>query len=131
MDIFERTEDDFTAAEKEIYTDRAAARLTEKLKTLDGVMRFLDLQEYHQKQDLRSVQIIPFVFGEDLDVIEKLIENDMDELVRLVNQTFEKVAKISSKVEEVEEVEETPTAPETKTWMGKLFGKLRRRFYHD
>jgi hypothetical protein len=120
MDIFERTDEEFNAAEKAIYTDRAADRLVEKLKTLDGMRKMMMFHAYQEAEDLRFIEIIPFVFDEDLEVIEKLIENDISKFAVLVNEVFEKVEKIRSKVEE------TPTAPEKKSWIAKLFATLKK-----
>jgi hypothetical protein len=119
MDIFERTDDEFIAAEKEIYTDRAAERLVEKMKTLDGMWTMLEFQEFQKRQDARFLNVIPFTFGEDLDVIMKLIGNDVEELVALVNKTFKK-AEMLPKVEEVEQ--------EPQSRMSKLFATLKNVF---
>ena len=123
MDIFERTDDEFIAVEKEIYTDRAAERLVEKLKTIDGIWMMMEFQECLVREDPRIVRIFPFTFGEDLDVVQKLIGNDVEELVALVNKTFKKVEKIHSKVEEVEEVTQEP-----ESWLSKLLTTLKKRF---
>lgn len=100
MDLFERTDADFTEFEKEIFCHRASLRFFQKVHTLEGIAEWMQLSEWLEAGDDRFMGMFDFMFEDERDTIEKLCNGDDDQLAACITNTLERANRIFDVIHE-------------------------------